>query len=211
MRTIKKGPEPASLKQYRNEAGANYEDYNGKEDLRESLVAEQGGICCYCMTRISPKWSAMRIEHWRCQKDNPDKDLEYGNLLGACTGNEKLASQFHHCDKSKGHKNLSRNPAVPEHHIEALISYSGDGTICSSDEVFNRELNEVLNLNEASLKNRRMAVLDGFISALPKVASLKRPFLERKVRDLNGEVDGGRLQPFCGVVLYWLRKRLARL
>lgn len=63
---IKKGAEPKSLKEYRSQPNATYEDFRDKDDIREALLKEQGCLCAYCMGRISK--DKMKIEHWISQK-----------------------------------------------------------------------------------------------------------------------------------------------
>ena len=146
MRTIAKGPQPKSLIEYRLSGGTSYEDFGDKDGLRASLAREQRGLCCYCMSRIRPIVGSMKIEHWRSQSDHGDDQLQYWNLLGACMGNEGRR-QLQHCDTSRKNRDLSRNPADPQHVVESLIRYQGDGQIASSDPQFDYELNAVLNLN----------------------------------------------------------------
>jgi uncharacterized protein (TIGR02646 family) len=88
MRNIHKNPEPTSLTQHRCNTNTDYDNYAEKDDLRESLVNEQRWICCYCMQRIYPNLENMKIEHNKSQSPNkfPEKQLDYGNLLGACLG-----------------------------------------------------------------------------------------------------------------------------
>ena len=93
---------------------------------------------------------------------------------------------------------------------QANTACEGDGSITSHDLTFNTELNAVLNLNAKFLKNNRKAVLEAFKATLVKRGNLPRPTLERWLRERNGEVDAGELEPFCQVLVYWLRKRLAR-
>lgn len=210
MKAISKRPEPPSLTQYRLTPYANYEGYPQKDELRLALVSEQKGICCYCMQRIRPEVGSMKVEHWHCQAHYPDEQLDYSNLLGACLGNEGQPSKEQHCDTRKGDALLSRNPADLTHRIESFIKYLGDGRIASHDNFFDSELNDKLNLNTPFLVRNRKAVLDSFIQGLIPGRTLSRLRLQRMISTWNG--DGGReLQPFCGVVVYWLRKRLARL
>jgi len=91
-----------------------------------------------------------------------------------------------------------------------LIRFEGDGRIVSDDHTFETELNEVLNLNVAFLRHNRRATLDAFIHALPPAGSLRRKTLQKWLQKWNGESDAGEPEPFCLVVVYWLRKRLAR-
>lgn len=93
-----------------------------------------------------------------------EEQLSYGNLLAACHGSEGTADS--HCDVHKGSQRLSRNPARPEHAVESLIRYLGDGTIQSADPEFERELNDVLNLNASFLRANRRSVMAGFTSGL---------------------------------------------
>lgn len=153
----------------------------------------------------------MKIEHWHSRHSFPAEQLDYQNLLGSCPGEEGRPPHQQHCDTKKGNARFSRNPANPAHRIENFIRFVGDGRIVSGDRAFDAELNEVLNLNAAVLKNNRKAVLDAFKSALAKRGDLRRITLERWLRDWNGESDPNELQPFCQVVVYWLRKRMARV
>lgn len=210
MRTIIKGTEPASLTQHRSTQHADYDNYSDKDTLRNSLVSEQRGICCYCQSRIRPQGDAMKIEHWQCQDQFPTEQLNYSNLLGACLGNAGQRPNQQHCDTRKANDSLSKNPANPAHQVENLIRFNGDGSIESDDPVFDREINDVLNLNLQFLKNNRKATLDGFQATLKKRGQLQKPALERLLREWNGESHTSALQPFCQVVIYWLRKRLAR-
>lgn len=210
MRAITKASEPASLAQHRCNAHADYDNYADKDALRQSLVAEQRGLCCYCLSRIRPATGGMKIEHWHCQDNYPAEQLDYANLLGACLGNSGQPLKHQHCDTLKGNKNLSRNPAFPEHPVERFIHFEGDGTITSDAPAFNTELNAVLNLNASFLKNNRKAKLEAFKATLVKRDELPRPTLERWLRGWNGETHAGQLEPFCQVIVYWLRKRLGR-
>jgi uncharacterized protein (TIGR02646 family) len=208
MRTIIKGREPGSLSRHRFTPYANYENYKDKDTLRASLVSEQRGLCCYCLSRI--RIQPMKIEHWHSQDRYPAEQLDYGNLLGACLGNEGQPGKHQHCDTRKGNSELSRNPANPRCRVSDLIRFEADGRIISDDKAFNDELTDVLNLNEAFLKNNRRATLEAFEGALLKRGNLTRIALEKGLRWWNGESHAGDLEPFCEVIVYWLQKRLAR-
>ena len=213
MRAIIKEGEPLSLITHRQTRDSNYDNYPEKGVLRHSLVAEQQGLCCYCMGRIRPDASAMKIEHWRCQTRYRGEELNYRNLLGACLGGERLPFRFQHCDTRKGDDNLRWNPAEPAHAIEARVQYDPDGTIRSSDVTFDNELNQVLNLNLAALKNHRKAIFDAITVWWKKERaklrrSVPRDRIERK-RDKYMAMDG-QLSPYCQVAVWLLKKKLAR-
>jgi len=152
----------------------------------------------------------MKIEHWHSRSGFPQEELDYENLLGACLGNKGKQRTEEHCDTKKGERNLSRNPANPSHDVERWITYLGDGTISSSDPAFDRELNDVLNLNLPFLKNNRKQTLDAFTKSLGKRTYSPRNF-EYLLKKWNGELDTEDLNLFCQVIVYWLRKKLARV
>jgi uncharacterized protein (TIGR02646 family) len=213
MRSIPKDREPASLTEHRSAPGTDYDGYRDKDTLRACLVKEQRGLCCYCLSRIRAERDSTKIEHWHSQAHYNTEQLDYSNLLGACMGNEGRPGEDQHCDTRKGERNLSRNPANPMHRVEDVVRFAGDGRIFSNDPAFDTELNDVLNLNLAFLRNSRKNLLRAFqtgLEALHKRGQLRRTELEKWLRLWNGESDTGELQPFCQVVVYWLRKRLSR-
>ena len=203
MRAIVKGREPCSLTEHRAKVYSDYDNFAAKDELRGSLVTEQRGLCCYCMCRISK--DVMKVEHWRCRANYPENALNYSNLLGACRGGEDLPFDKQHCDTRKGDAELRWNPAVQDHAIESRIQYSGNGVISSSDQDFDEQLNSVLNLNLANLKNNRKSAL-GSILKWWRHRPRTRSQIRRKVEWLNGGHDS--LRPFCQVAAWWLRKKL---
>ncbi len=210
MRTITKGAEPASLTEHRCAAHADYDNYADKDALRQALVSEQRGLCCYCLGRIRPSSIAMKIEHWHCQDHYPTEQLDYGNMLGACLGNPSASWQQQHCDTRKGNQNLSKNPADGSCRVDAFVRFLGDGTIESRGREFDCEINVVLNLNASFLKNNRKAVLDAFQATLQKRGTLERITIERLLDDWDGRSHANDLRPYCQAVVYWLQKRLMR-
>lgn len=215
MRAIQKKTEPQSLAQHRasstGEYVADYDGYKGMDDLRKSLVDEQGGICCYCMQRIQPTAERMKVEHWHCQSRYEAEQLNYGNLLGACLGGDGQPGRLQHCDTKKGDNDLSRNPANPAHRIESFVRFLGDGTIVSPDSDFDAEMNQVLNLNRDRLRENRKSVLDTFIRSLAnRTGKFTKTELQKMIADWNGNAGGARRE-YCHVVVYYLTKKLRSL
>ena len=212
MRTIIKRAEPASLTRHRLAQHSDYDNYTGedKDELRAALVAEQQGLCCYCMSRIRNERDQMKIEHWHCQACYPDEQLVYRNLLGACLGGEGQPPDLQHCDTRKGDLDLLWNPADPDHHVQTRISYGTNGTIKSDNCEFNRQLDEVLNLNLPLLKRNRVEVLDGILTWWRKQ---QRPVPKRRLEqaiEIRSTPDGN-LTPYNQVAIWWLEKKLIRM
>lgn len=166
MKRIIKNQEPKSLLEHRLQPFADYNNYSQKEELRASLLTEQGHICCYCMQRI--KKDEMKIEHWRSQDEYPDLQLDYNNLLGACEGGQSFQKHLQHCDTKKGNTRLTINPLDNLKNCEDLIKYLSNGRIYSDDTTINNELNEVLSLNMQTLVNNRKVILDTLLEQLKK-------------------------------------------
>lgn len=214
MRQIDKGAEPASLTIHRQTPHSDYDNYVPKDDLRHTLVAEQRGLCCYCMSRIHNGPMTMKIEHWQCQSRHPGEQLNYRNLLGACLGGHGQPTHLQHCDTRKGDSDLQWNPANAAHHIETRVRYELDGSIRSDDPEFDGQLNNVLNLNLAVLKNNRKSILDAVLAWWKgEKARLAGPVPpERLVRERDRHVGGGdEFAPYCPVAVWWLGQKLARM
>ena len=204
MIPIQKSLPPNSLSQYRRDINASYENMPSavKEELRQSLLNEQGAICCYCMKRIKPEQS--RIEHWHSQTEFPDEQLNYDNMMLACQGNEGQTPSKEHCDVKKGDAPLKFNPSNPNHAPLLKPRYLNNGCIESDDNEFNEQLNSVLNLNETMLKGNRKKVYESVKQALTKKGWTLQTIngLTQKYQSRNNN----EAKPFCGVVLYWLEK-----
>ena len=215
MRAIAKYPQPRSLTEHRAQAHSYFDNYRAKDELRQALVAEQRGLCCYCMGRILPEPASMKIEHWHCQSRYGHEQLEYGNILGACLGSQELPNRLQHCDTRKGDLDLQWNPADPSHRIETRIYYELDGSIrAKNDTVFDGQLGDVLNLNLPALKSNRRSILLAVLAwwRLEK-ARIGGPvprgrFIKMRTEYVRGD---GPLQPFCQVAAWWLEQRLATM
>jgi uncharacterized protein (TIGR02646 family) len=212
MRNITKQPEPASLTAWRQTNPTDYNGYAYKDGLRDSLVYEQRGICCYCQCRIYSSYDTMKIEHWASHRHYPQQRLVYRNLLGACLGGKGKPGTNQYCDSFKGEQELCRNPADPAHDVETVMHFKNDGSVTSTNAQLNEELNSVLNLNDDFLKNNRIGALESFkVLYLKRDANFTRNDWQRLLDDWSGANHNGELRPYCGVVIYWLKKRIARL
>lgn len=206
MRTIQKGAAPPTLIQHRKQPHADYDNYTYKAALRNALVAEQRGLCCYCQSRIRPTPDQMKIEHWQCQHAYPARQLDFSNLHGACLGGEGKPAREQHCDTRKGKDSLRFSMCDPTRPIEQKIHFLGDGMISSDDAAIDQDINVVLNLNLASLANNRKAVLTAFQERLQRGHRLDPA---RELPKWDGS-QPGELEPFAQVVVYYLRKRQVR-
>ena len=197
---------------HRARTHSDFGNYAAKDDLRQALVTEQRGLCCYCMGRIHPEPMYMKIEHWRSQTRYSAEQLDYRNLLGACLGREGQPYRLQHCDTKKGDMDLRWNPAEPSHRIEARVRYEPDGSIRADDANFDRQINDVLNLNLPVLKNNRRGLLDAVLEWWGhEKARISGPVSRERFirkRDEQSPSDG-QLRPYCQVAVWWLERRIA--
>lgn len=171
MRKINKQSPPDDFTNYKkktNPEDPNYKptfsgmDKGVKDNLRKSLLDEQGWICGYCQQKISSQ-SKCKIEHHCeqsiCNGENgtQDKTLDYTNLLAVCYGDSGLKEK--HCDSQKSDFSVADglpievNPWITAHMNS--ISYHSSGVIKSSNQKHDREINVILNLNNKRLKSLR--------------------------------------------------------
>ncbi len=139
--------EPDCLKKLRNE-NKTYDDL--KDDclkkVRKLLNTQQEGYCAYCEQKFK---SIVFIEHYISQQEDNTQDLMFSNFLGVCSGkfyvDKKTGKHIAHCDTSRGATPLTINPKLQEH-IDTIF-YDENGRIASTNPDFNKDIDDILNLN----------------------------------------------------------------
>ncbi|MFT5917422.1 MAG: hypothetical protein ACJAWV_003856 [Flammeovirgaceae bacterium] len=210
MRWIKKNNPPNSFQTYTKGIGASYSDMDSGEilDLKNSLLNEQEGLCAYCQKKISMK--SMTIEH-HCEQSicngengNFDRRLDYKNLFAVCLGMNGKTDR--HCDTSKGdvaqNKGMKErwlpiqvNPTINAH--TRALKYNAYGTLSSTNERHDSELNKVLNLNAEFLRDLRS-------KEFKTVFALSKNNTSRMKRILKKRMDKN--APFKGMYEYMLQR-----
>jgi uncharacterized protein (TIGR02646 family) len=223
MKQITKNQEPRSLVQHRANGGTY--DNLPKDELRRTLLAEQGHICCYCMKRIPQKlnqkeidksYPNCKIEHINCQSQNREQELNYLNMLLACNGNHGFPRIMQTCDTYKGEMDLSFNPSDTNRNIENLIRYRSNGEIFSDDETIDNELNNVLNLNTKNLSDARAIYYKNiqtkiiFEGKKRKGKNIQKHFYEKEKQNLL-TLNNGKFTQYCMVGVYLIDKKLSKL
>ncbi len=223
MIRIIKSEEPQAWKEYRRTPNARY---NSNKELVESLKREQGYICAYCMRRIPCNDRLYdrdgknylltkedhRVEHILSRKNHPNLQLDYGNMVLCCPGHIGASE---HCDKLKGDRDLSFSPMDPEF-IDS-ISYKSDGEITSSNPIYDKELNDILNLNTPLLKaNRKEAwkEVEKQMIVLKNGKAWNKSLLQKfmeKYSAKHSKDNEDKYIPYCGIVIYFLHKKLRQI
>lgn len=200
---------PPCLDAHRRRLEATYGNLSAacREEIVSALLRDQGALCAYCMRRL--RYETTSIEHRIAgHGDRAPHALDWQNLLGVCPGGEGLPRAQQTCDTHRGNAPIEIDPVDPGH--VRRLSYGHDGTLRSSDNEHQRDLDEALNLNVKLLKQARIAALTSALEAW----SRKRPqgrwpdtFLENEIRDLRQRAD---LPEYLGIIEHEVERRLGR-
>jgi uncharacterized protein (TIGR02646 family) len=222
MRTITKGPEPATLHVFRAAPGATYDgkDFTPiKDDIRAALLRDQHALCCYCMRRISsekrphptnpnaPPVIQMKVEHWKSQDSYSALQLTWSNLLGACLGGMGAPPKDQTCDTRKGEDAITFNPLDLAH--TSTLSCTSAGRLLSSNPQFQSDIDDRLGLNHRILIDDRKARFDRDIKRLTaKYPTKDIPLgaLQRAIAEVETPTEG-KLPELACVLRLWARKR----
>lgn len=179
-----------------------------KEHLKLLLIEEQGEICAYCMGRIKPENST--IEHYiprNGENGDPDKSLDYNNLLAVCTNERNDKCRDRQCDVSRGNTKLHINPC---NEIDMqTICYKTNGEIYTDREDFNTDLTTTLNLNNMTLKNNRKAAFTIALQNMSKKnkGNWKKEYVKKWLDFYNNQ---DKKTEYVGIITFELEKRLKR-
>lgn len=221
MKLIVKNEEPEEWKEFRQTEEVGYE---AKPCLRQSLYKEQGGICAYCMQRLEDELSVTapikvittkggktervenKVEHIKCRDAYPELQLDYSNMVMCCFGKTMKDGEHKFCDKAKGNQDISFTP-FDANFINTLSYKNYTGAIKSSNPIWNKELNDTLNLNDSLLMLNRKAVLKGLRQSLD-AKKWKCSEIKRQIEIWDHKDAQGLFKPYCGMVVWYLKKKL---
>lgn len=223
MRRIsKRKPGPAKLLKHRKQGG-QYADLprEVKEQTRKALLEDQRFLCCYCMRSIHPEKHRVRIEHHESQSSATDRDLDWDNLLAACSGADKTRSRDEDdraarriprdrqtCDYRKGDEPIAINPLTSN--VDA-IEYLATGRLLHADERLQQDIDERLNLNAPFLMGARKSARNRLIGDLEaKLGATRHWTKEQLTRYLEGLRGKPRLDPFMGVLERELERQISK-
>lgn len=131
-----------------------------KKSIHESLMREQGFICCYCESRIRMEDS--HIEHFRPKRRFPNRQLDYGNLHCSCQ-RDPSSGEPRHCGLLKGSwfdKNLLLSPLEADCEDRFGFTANGDVFPRSIGDAAAKTTIEKLGLDLPKLRALRAAAID---------------------------------------------------
>lgn len=149
------------------------EGKSARNEVKESILIEQGYICCYCQRGLEGNKiasSPMVLEHFIPKSIEPIRMYNYDNILGCCDGGKEIKDTYTDdegietipkwCEYAKGSQLLSINPL--DINCEAHFDYYLVPTTSTEWEVFvegktpeGKETIDVLQLNIPHLRRLR--------------------------------------------------------
>ena len=205
MRYIHKSGAPVSFEKYKLQKGASYLDLGNnaplvKDELRTTLMHEQGYICGYCGSRIDAKNSV--IEHIKSRSKYPDLQLDYMNMICSCNGGQKMRSKNPqyplHCDAHKGNQDIPVSPI--DLRCGDLFVYDDDGGIHDNNSIDANITIEILKLDNEKLINRRKAAIYAY-----KYLSDEDTDWSVELQYVQNYQVSGKYSEFCFVLEYYIR------
>ncbi|CAI3798178.1 retron system putative HNH endonuclease [Rheinheimera sp. MM224] len=177
--------------------------------LRQSLLTEQGHVCCYCNRRIMESPSVeniaeFHIEHFRPQHAFGHLELEYQNVHASCFKNDSPNGR-RHCGPAKDDWFDEELTLSPLHDNSGSIRFLYDGSISGLDQAANETIKR-LRLDHPMLEAEREAHIAGKLDT--------EFLLQATVEDLlhlyqaHQQMQNGKYQPFALAVMQRIKELL---
>lgn len=224
MRYIQKGSPPYSLLHWKTQRNPqneglidNYEelrrDQNVLNELKTSLLREQGYLCAYTGRKISD--SDFHIEHIIAQSHCANgEDTDYHNLL-VCFPKPNTSCEYGAIEKkdwpSPSQRNLFISPIMSI--CKDSFDFQTDGEIIPIGQYQDaaKETISRLNLNHPKLKDFRKEQIDSFLFDDPlskeDLRNLLKGLQDAEAKIYDGATD--QLTPFCFVFSKIIEKLLS--
>ncbi len=210
MKYIKKSEEPESFTVWKNLANEDWqpswENFSKpqKTYVHDSLLQEQGFICCYCGRRINTDDS--HLEHLKPRTTYPQSALEYTNILASCQ-KDTVRKEPLHCGKIKDKwydDNLMISPL--DVNCAEFFRYTDDGQILATNNSEKQLAAETtidkLALNIDKLKNLRAKSIEPILEIINTITEEERQNLILGFSETNSK---GYYEEFCAAIIYLLK------
>ena len=191
MKRILKAPEPADFSAWKmTDHMAHRPRWKRvptpiKEKVHESLLREQGFICCYCEVSIALHDS--HVEHFCPKKKYQRHKLDYSNLHGSCQ-RELPPGEPRHCGNAKGswfNEELLVSPLTADCENRFRFTAAGEILPRRDDDAAAKETIRRLCLDIPKLRRLRAAAVEASLD-LPK--SQIRRLLTRNILQFHSTI-----------------------
>ena len=222
MRFIRKGPEPAALRKFKvdNKATPEVLTYSSlPAEVRSALYAcmlvEQGKLCAYTMMPIGREPDVVRrdfhIEHIQPRSRQPERELDYSNLVLCAPNPERVALEFGAIRKAHAEINEDNFVSPVNASCETRLRFGSGGDVRAEshrDAAAVRTI-DLLGLNYRSLSDARSQAIgaQGLGPLARKAISAAEA--RRLVTSVMKADAKCQLAPFC-VAIRQVAERFAR-
>ena len=207
MKYIQKGSTPQELRRWfegqllpdgqRINCGYGDMPSDVRAVVKQRLLEEQGGLCCYTGMRVNSENS--HIEHFKPQSACIEyEDVDYRNLLAAYHGISKRCQFGAHAKDDWYDENLLVSPLHQS--CETKFRFKQFGEIAPSDNEDAAAVETIrrLRLDDQSLEENRRSAIDEFL--FPDNLPLSKDQVQRLVQRLDGRSLDGQFLAFCFVI-----------
>ncbi len=222
MRHIRRNNEPQSLTQwraaYQNDPNFGYDliTTNLRRELRQVLVAEQGGLCAYTGRRIDA--ASCHIEHPKPQVHCVNgEDVAFANML-ACVPAPNAPGLPYGAHKKGAWPDATEealfvSPLRPGCEERFSFTLHGEITASSPTDAATTQTIDRLGLNHARMQQLRKAAIEATLEIRGRGhASLDLRQARARLNSLDvAEENRGALEPFCFVLKQAIRKHISRV
>jgi uncharacterized protein (TIGR02646 family) len=190
----------SSIKEDRKEEGIIY---YSKQELRSSIIVEQGFICCYCNQEVKNDNTSV-LEHFNPKglKQYKNQTFDYKNILISCNGGQKDPKpKYSHCDtnRKKGEE-LPLSPLQTD--IEEHFDFTIDGQIIGKTDAGNEIIGK-LGLDIFKLEDLRESAIRAIVYENPFDQILEFRSKEDALREKKRlqQLENKRFEPFCTAII----------
>ena len=207
MKYIQKGSTPQELRRWfegqllpdgqRINCGYGDMPSDVRAVVKQRLLEEQGGLCCYTGMRVNSENS--HIEHFKPQSARIEyEDVDYRNLLAAYPGISKRCQFGAHAKDNWYDENLLISPI--HRGCETKFLFKQSGKIAPSDDWDTAAIETIkrLRLNDPSLKEMRQHKIDELL--FPDSRPLRKAQIQRIIQRLYDRDNNGQFRSFCFVI-----------
>jgi uncharacterized protein (TIGR02646 family) len=180
--------------------------------IRTALHAIQGARCAYCERRTGIEVGDGHIEHFRCQTDHPNLDLDWSNLFWSCNDENSCGKFKDGCVRGGGHRARFNpadliDPSVDD--PDAFLLFVTDGTVqlqAGLDDADVRRAQETLRVfnlaASAYLRKAREDAVRAYLRHVQWMQDHAPALLPDYVAEAQAEAAGA---PFSAVVRHFFR------
>jgi len=210
VKYINKSEEPESFTDWKNQANDDWQpswdnfSKPQKTDVHNSLLKEQGFICCYCGRQINNENS--HIEHLKPRTIYPELALEYTNIMVSCQ-KDTVPKEPLHCGKKKDDWHDDKLFVSPlDINCAEFFRYTDDGQILATNNS-EKQLPAETTIDKLGLNIDKL--IDLRAKALEPILEIINTITDEERQDLIigfGKTDSrGHYEEFCAAIIYLLK------